>query len=84
MYPEEGNRCPAFELPDSLNFEIRLDGNWIMVRGRDYINSSINANCRVCIEPDKNGMWILGAPVMMGYYSVFNLDTKQFGMTPHI
>jgi len=55
-------------------------GYWFLIRAKDYINTY--SSCRVCITREDKGKWIIGNALMRGYYSVFNLSTLKFGMTP--
>jgi hypothetical protein len=67
-------------LSEALDFYILYGGYWFLIRAKDYI--STYDSCRVCITREDNGKWIIGNALMRGYYSVFNLSSLKFGMTP--
>jgi len=67
-------------LTEALDFDIMFGGYWFKIKAKDY---TLSDKCVVCISRESTGKWIIGNAAMRGYYSVFNVDTRKFGMTPY-
>ena len=65
-----------------------IGGLWTEMKPNDYIiDSSIDKDRSVCtlgIVPNTEDYWLLGDTFLRGYYSVFNMDSGQLGLVPHV
>ncbi len=65
-----------FILPDIW---FLIGSYWYQLQPIDYLIDS--DQCYLCII--KGDKWVFGTSLMRGYFSVFDIDNKQWGMTPH-
>ena len=67
----------------SLYFQIDL--KWIEARVEDYIfdETGMGRECVLFILPVDMSMNILGAPVMVDYYTIHDVDNGTIGWAPH-
>lgn len=65
-----------------------LGGYWLELEAADYVQPILQdgvatGECYLCIaDYGSDDRWVLGNTFMQGYYSVFNMDSQQFGFAP--
>ena len=59
--------------------------HWFYLAGRDYLKYlPYLGTCRILILPEvavTTDMWLLGDPFLRAYYSVYDLDSMEVGLT---
>jgi hypothetical protein len=87
---EYDKRIKNFILPcdgQVPKIDILLGGYWLQMSPEDYlIPTRVGSDrCFICIFAEFKGVerWLLGDSFLRGYYSLYNYDTRMFGLTPH-
>lgn len=62
------------------NIWLLFNGHWFEATPQDYILDTYE--CFVCLSRGED-YWLLGNAFLKDYYSLHNVETLQFGMTPN-
>ena len=47
-----------------------------------YVTQDENQDCRLEFNKSKDNKWVLGLPMLKGFYSAFDLNKKQMAFGP--
>jgi len=64
-----------------------FDNKWIMVSPDDYVidisDAGDRSSCILMIFPQASTFHIMGMPLLIGYYTIHEMDESRIGIAPH-
>jgi hypothetical protein len=57
-------------------------GFWVEILPQHYVSRNAKNECRLEFNRSPDNTWVIGLPVLKGFYSAFNLATKSFALGP--